>query len=40
LSSEVEKARNAYQQFLALWKNADSDALLLRQANQEYSALH
>ena len=40
LSSEVEKARNAYQQFLALWKNADSDALLLRQANQEYSVLH
>jgi serine/threonine protein kinase/predicted Zn-dependent protease len=38
--SATQKARNAYQEFLALWKNADSDALPLRQAAAEYSALH
>ena len=40
MSPDPQKARNAYQQFLALWKNADSDALPLRQAAAEYSALH
>jgi len=39
-SSNTPKARSAYQQFLALWKDADSDALLLRQAKTEYSTLH
>ena len=40
MSSDIENAHASYRQFLALWKNADSNALLLRQANQEYSALH
>jgi len=40
MSSDTEKARSAYQQFLALWKNADPDAHLLQQAAVEYSALH
>jgi eukaryotic-like serine/threonine-protein kinase len=39
LSSETLKARNNYQQFLALWKNADPDASLLREAKTEYSHL-
>jgi hypothetical protein len=39
-SSNTPKARSAYQQFLTLWKDADSDALLLRQAKTEYSTLH
>jgi serine/threonine protein kinase/Flp pilus assembly protein TadD len=38
-ASNTSNARDAYQQFLALWKNADSDALLLQQAKAEYSAL-
>ena len=40
LSSDAPKARNAYQEFLALWKDADSDALLLQQAKAEYSPLN
>jgi eukaryotic-like serine/threonine-protein kinase len=40
ISSDTEKARSAYQQFLALWKNADPDARPLQQAAAEYSALH
>jgi len=38
--SDTQKARNAYEKFLALWKNADPDAFPLRQATAEYSALH
>jgi len=37
---DAPKARSAYQKFLALWNDADSDALLLRQAKAEYSELH
>ena len=40
LSQDVPKARRAYQKFLLLWKDADSDAPLLRQAKTEYSRLH
>ena len=40
LSSETLKARTAYQDFLALWKNADPEIPLLRQAAAEYSRLH
>jgi tetratricopeptide (TPR) repeat protein len=40
LSSDRENARGAYREFLALWKDADPDARLLRQATAEYSALH
>jgi tetratricopeptide (TPR) repeat protein len=39
-SSDVPKARNAYQQFLLLWKEADPDDLLLQQARSEYSMLN
>jgi serine/threonine protein kinase/predicted Zn-dependent protease len=39
LSSDTQKARNAYQEFLALWRNADPDARLMRQATTEYSTL-
>lgn len=39
LSSDTAKARIAYQDFLALWKDADPDASLLRQAVAEYSRL-
>jgi len=40
LASETQNAKNAYQEFLALWKNSDSDALRKQQAAAEYSALH
>jgi eukaryotic-like serine/threonine-protein kinase len=33
------KARTAYQDFLALWKNADADLPLLKQAQTEYAKL-
>jgi eukaryotic-like serine/threonine-protein kinase len=34
-----EKARTAYQDFFALWKDADADTPLLRQAKAEYAKL-
>ena len=40
LSRDIPKARNAYQSFLAYWKDADSDLRLLQQAKAEYSALN
>jgi serine/threonine protein kinase/predicted Zn-dependent protease len=40
LSRDTPRARNAYESFLAYWKDADSDAFLLQQANREYSALN
>ena len=40
LSSDTAKAQTAYQEFLALWKDADSNSLLLREAATEYSRLH
>jgi tetratricopeptide (TPR) repeat protein len=39
LSSDTAKARTAYQDFQALWKDADSDNLLSREAAAEYSRL-
>ena len=40
LSSDTAKAKSAYQEFLALWKDADANSLLLREAAAEYSRLH
>jgi DNA-binding winged helix-turn-helix (wHTH) protein len=39
LSGDKEKARYAYQDFLTLWKNADPDIPVLRQARAEYAKL-
>ena len=33
------KAKTAYQDFLALWKNADPDIPILQQAKAEYAKL-
>jgi hypothetical protein len=33
------KARSAYQDFFALWKNADLDIPTLKQARAEYAKL-
>jgi tetratricopeptide (TPR) repeat protein len=39
LAGETDKARKAYQDFLALWKDADPDLPILRDAKSEYSKL-
>jgi hypothetical protein len=39
LTGDREKARAAYQQFLAVWKDADPDAPALRQAKAEFARL-
>ncbi|HVS88934.1 MAG TPA: protein kinase [Candidatus Acidoferrum sp.] len=39
LSGDTAKARVAYQDFLALWKDADPDIPILKQAKAEYAKL-
>jgi tetratricopeptide (TPR) repeat protein/tRNA A-37 threonylcarbamoyl transferase component Bud32 len=39
VSGDMIKAKSAYQDFLALWKNADPDIPVLRQATAEYAKL-
>ncbi|HKR59979.1 MAG TPA: protein kinase [Pyrinomonadaceae bacterium] len=39
LTGDTGKSRKAYQDFLALWKDADSDLTLLQEAKQEYEKL-
>ena len=39
LSGDEAKARSAYQQFLALWKAADADIPIYKQAKAEYAKL-
>jgi eukaryotic-like serine/threonine-protein kinase len=38
-AGDAVKARSAYQDFLALWKDADPDILILKQAKAEYAKL-
>ena len=40
LQSDIAKARAAYQDFLTLWKDADPDIPILKQANAEYAKLN
>jgi hypothetical protein len=39
LSGDTIKAEAAYQDFLTLWKDADADVSILRQAKAEYAQL-
>jgi tetratricopeptide (TPR) repeat protein len=39
LLGDTGKAKSAYQEFLALWKDADSDLPMLKQARAEYAKL-
>jgi len=39
-SGDKAKARTAYQDFLALWKDADPDIPILKQGKSEYAKLH
>jgi len=40
LTGDSIKARSSYQEFFALWKDADSDIPVLRQAKAEYQQIH
>jgi eukaryotic-like serine/threonine-protein kinase len=40
MASDTARARIAYQDFFALWKDADPDILILKQAQAEYAKLH
>ena len=39
LSGDTAKAKTAYQDFFNLWKDADKDILILKQAKDDYHAL-
>jgi serine/threonine protein kinase/predicted Zn-dependent protease len=39
LTGDTSKSRKAYQDFLSLWKDADSDLTVLQEAGQEYEKL-
>jgi tetratricopeptide (TPR) repeat protein len=39
LAGDTTKAKKAYQDFLALWKDADPDIPILIEAKKEYAAL-
>ena len=39
LQGDTSKARGAYQDFLTLWKDADPDIPILKQAKIEYAKL-
>ena len=39
LSGETTKAKTAYQDFFGLWKNADADIPILKEARAEYAKL-
>jgi predicted Zn-dependent protease len=40
LQGDTAKAKAAYQDFLALWKDADPDVPILKEAKAEYAKLH
>jgi hypothetical protein len=39
MSGDTAKAKNGYQNFLTLWKDADPDIPILKEANAEYAKL-
>jgi eukaryotic-like serine/threonine-protein kinase len=39
MSGDTAKTRKSYEDFLALWKDADSDLAILQEAEQEYEKL-
>jgi hypothetical protein len=39
LSGDAAKAKAAYQDFLTIWKDADPDIPILKQAKAEYAKL-
>jgi hypothetical protein len=39
ISNEIEKAKSSFNEFLALWKDADPDVPILFKAKAEYAKL-
>jgi hypothetical protein len=39
LTGDKDKSRTSYQDFLGLWKNADPDIPVLKEAKAEYAKL-
>ncbi len=39
MSGDTAKAKSAYQDFFALWKDADPDIPILKEAKVEYAKL-
>jgi len=39
MKGDTAKARSAYEDFLTLWKDADPDIPILKQAKAEYAKL-
>ena len=39
LSGDTAKSRSAYQEFLTLWKDADPDIPILKEAKADYAKL-
>ena len=39
MSGDKTRAKTAYQDFLTLWKDADPDIPILKQAQKEYARL-
>jgi hypothetical protein len=39
MAGNTAKAKSAYQDFLALWKDADPDIPILKEAKAEYAKL-
>jgi len=40
MAGDAAKAKSAYQDFFALWKDADPDIPILKEAKAEYAKLH
>ena len=40
LAGDSAKAKTAYEEFFALWKDADADLPILAEARKEYAALN
>jgi hypothetical protein len=40
LAGDTDEARNSYQTFLVMWKDADADISILKQAKTEFAKLH
>jgi hypothetical protein len=40
LDKDTARAKAAYQDFLMLWKDADPEIPILREAKSEYAKLH
>ena len=40
MAGDASGSRNEYEALFALWKNADPDLPILKQAHLEYSSIH